>query len=241
MLENFLNKLNNYEELIYKLIKTWFVFALFFNSYLFQYIPIILFKIPSENLSDTMNVFLSTFSSILLLIILVILYRNDLKKDWKIFKNNLMENLNIGFSYWVIGVVIMMASNIIINFCFKGGTAANEQTVQSMITAVPWLMVISAGFLAPFTEELVFRKSLRDVLHSKYFFAFVSFLIFGGAHVMGNVNNYVDLLFIIPYGALGYVFALAYYKTNTIFTSISLHMFHNTVLVIFSIIAASIL
>ena len=152
-----------------------------------------------------------------------------------------MENLNTGFGYWIIGVLIMMASNLIINLWFKGGTAANEQTVQSMITAVPWLMVISAGFLAPMTEELVFRKSLRDVLNSKYFFAFVSFLIFGGAHVMGNVTSYVDLLFIIPYGALGYVFALAYYKTNTIFTSISLHMFHNTVLVIFSIITANIL
>ena len=80
-----------------------------------------------------------------------------------------------------------------------------------------------------------------SIFKNKWIFVILSFLLFGGAHVMGNVTSYVDLLFIIPYGALGYVFALAYYKTNTIFTSISLHMFHNTVLVIFSIITANIL
>ena len=132
----------------------------------------------------------------------------------------------------------MFTSNFIITFLLKGGGANNEHAVQTMIKSLPWLMLIDAGFIAPFNEEIVFRKSLKNVFKNKWIFVFMSFLLFGGAHVIGSAENILDYLYLIPYGVLGGAFALAYYETDNIFTSISLHMIHNTILIILSIAMA---
>ena len=130
----------------------------------------------------------------------------------------------------------MFTSNIILTFILRGGGAQNEQAVQSMIKTIPILMVINAGFVAPFNEEIVFRKTLKDIFKNVYLFMLASFLLFGGAHVIESATSLIDWLYIIPYGALGASFAYAYYKTDTIFTSLTLHMFHNLVLCLMSIL-----
>ena len=105
-----------------------------------------------------------------------------------------------------------------------------------MIKSLPLVMIFTAGILAPFTEELVFRKALKDFIKSPVIFAFCSFLLFGGAHVFNSAETILDYLYIIPYGALGAAFAFAYSKTDTVFTSMTLHMLHNTLLTIISIL-----
>jgi len=223
------------KNLIDKIGKGVLVFLIFWYSALFQYIPVILFKLDVSTLSQSMQVILSAFSSIVVLCIFGFLYRKDLKEDFKEFKNNFMNNIDTGFKCWFIGLLIMMVSNIIISILFKTGGANNEQQVQSMIHALPWLMVINAGIIAPFNEEIVFRKTLKDVFKNKWIFVFLSFLLFGGAHVISSATSIADYLYIIPYGALGASFALAYYKTDTVFTSMFFHMVHNLTLVLISI------
>lgn len=228
-------KINN--NIIKKIIKGILVLIIFFNSYLFQYIPIILLKIDIRKINNSTNIMLNAFANTLLLIILFLIYRKELIKEFKTFKNNFHNNIEVGFSYWLIGVNIMIISNVVINLVFKGGVAANEQTVQSMIDSLPWLMLINAGFIAPFNEEIVFRKTLRDIFKNhKWLFMTFSFLLFGLAHVLGNVSTLTDWLFIVPYGALGGAFALAYYKTDSVFTPMAMHMFHNFSLTLLSIL-----
>jgi membrane protease YdiL (CAAX protease family) len=55
-------------------------------------------------------------------------------------------------------------------------------------------------------------------------------VVFGAVHVIDSYEKATDLLYIIPYGVFGAVFAYMYHKTKTIFTSMSMHLFHNTVL-----------
>lgn len=214
--------------------KTILTFILFYYSSLFQLIPIMLFNIDLENLSGSMNVMLSAFSSCCLLFVLFFMYRNDINKEWNIFKKDWIDHLDFGVRCWAVGLFLMMASNLVIN-SLAGGVAGNEQTVQSMISSLPWLMLINAGILAPINEEIIFRKSFKSVIKNKWFFVLVSGFVFGLMHVLGNVNSWIDVLYIIPYGALGGAFAYAYHKTDTIFTPISFHMFHNIVLVLVSI------
>ena len=47
-------------------------------------------------------------------------------------------------------------------------------------------------------------------------------------------KTFTDLLYIIPYGALGATFAYAYYKTDTVFTTVTFHIIHNTILFLIS-------
>lgn len=214
--------------------KTILTFILFYYSSLFQLIPIMLFNIDLENLSGSMNVMLSAFSSCCLLFVLFFMYRNDINKEWNIFKKDWIDHLDFGVRCWAVGLFLMMASNLVIN-SLAGGVAGNEQTVQSMISSLPWLMLINAGILAPINEEIIFRKSFKNVIKNKWIFVLVSGFVFGLMHVLGNINSWIDVLYIIPYGALGGAFAYAYHKTDTIFTPISFHMFHNIVLVLVSI------
>ena len=212
------------------------VILVFHYAAYFQLITIKLFNIDYKNASKELLVILSAFSSICLFIIYFFIYRKDLKKEFKKFIKNPMENLDAGLKYWMIGLIIMMFSNLILTFVLKSGGATNENTVQEMIKVLPWLMFINAGFLAPFNEEIVFRKTLKDVFKNKWVFASLSFLLFGGAHVIDTAETLIDILYIIPYGALGGAFALAYYETDTIFTSLSMHMIHNIVLSLVAIL-----
>ena len=212
------------------------VFLLFYFSSYFQLIPIILLNWDIRSITESQNVMLSTFSNIVLLLILFLIFRKDIIKEWKKFKSNFLENIDTGIKYWLVGLAIMMESNIIINIVMNLGQAANEQAVQQMISALPWLMFINAGIIAPCTEELIFRKSFRKAFPNKWLFVFISALVFGSLHVVTSMTSPIELLYIIPYGALGGAFAYMYQKTDTIFTSIAMHMFHNSALILLSIL-----
>ena len=165
--------------LIKNIFKLIVVFILFNESYLFQYIPIIIFRLDVKKLTMSNNVLLNIFANICLLIILILMYRKELGKDFKKFKKDIVSNLNVGFNYWTVGLFIMIVSNVIINLVFKTGGAGNEQAVQKMISTLPFMMLIDAAFIAPINEEIVFRKTLMDIFKNKYVFSFLSFLIFG--------------------------------------------------------------
>lgn len=226
----------NKENLFKNIGKAILIFLLFNYSWLFQVIPIAMFDINVKLLDDKAGVFLSAFSSLCICIILCIIYKDDLKKEFKTFKANFWKNFDIGSKYWFIGLVSMIVINNIIINVLSGGQAANEEAVQGMISSLPWMMLFTAGLLAPISEEIVFRKSIRNIFTNKWLYIITSGLLFGLAHVLGNTTVWTDWLYVLSYGSLGSAFAASYYKTDTIFTPILFHIIHNFVLVILSII-----
>lgn len=228
--------MEKFEKKIKLILKCFIIFCIFYFSKYLQYIPVKLFNIDLNNITPKMSAVLSTFSTVILFFIFFIIYRKDLKKEFSDFWKNKSDYINVGIRYWIIGLIIMFIANYILNFVFKAGGATNEKIVQTLIKSFPLIMIIDAGILAPFNEEIVFRKSIKDAINNKWIFYIVTFLLFGGAHVVKSSNTILDYLFIIPYGALGVAFACAYNKTKNIFTSISMHMMHNTILILLSII-----
>ena len=214
-----------------KIVKLLIIFLLFYFSSYFQYIPVFLFDI--HNVTPQIRVLLNLFSNLCLVIIFFFIYKDDLRKEFKKFREDPWEKINIGLGYWAIGIIIMIVSNLVINRIVGGG-ASNEEAVQSMIKSLPLVMLINAGFIAPFSEEMVFRKAFRDVLKKRWLFAICSGFIFGLLHCLGG--PLIEYLYIIPYGILGFSFALAYDKTDTVFTPLFLHTFHNTALILVSIL-----
>ncbi len=210
------------------------LFILYYFSAYLQLIPIYLFNI--KKITGSTQVLLSLFSNTIILIILIIIFRKQLLHEWKIFKEKLLENIDTGIKYWIIGLIVMMVSNTILTFVLKMGQAANEQAVQQLISYLPWVMVINAGIIAPCVEEIIFRKCYKNAFPNKWLFIGLSSLVFGSLHVITSMTSPMDLLFIIPYGSLGAAFAIMYQKTDTIYTSMLMHMLHNTILIILSII-----
>ena len=101
--------------------------------------------------------------------------------------------------------------------------------VRKLIKVAPILMLFEVSIYAPIVEELIFRHSIKNITSNKYFYPILSGLIFGMMHVMSSVSSLTDLLFLIPYSALGVAFACCYRKTDNIFSSIVVHSLHNTI------------
>ena len=227
---NILKKYINPKNLILLCI----TFTLFYTSVYLRLIPIKLFNLDYNKIP--IRIILSLFSDIILLLVLILIYRKELIIEFKKFKNNFIENIDTGIKCWLIGLFVMMVSNIILNIVFKAGGANNEKSVQQMIKSLPWLMIILVGFIGPIIEELVFRKGFRKAFKNKYLFIILSGTIFGAMHIISS-NDPLQILYLIPYSSLGIAFAISYEKTDTIFTPITLHILHNTILTTLSIIA----
>ena len=172
----------------------------------------------------------SILGELLFIIILVFVYYKDLCKEFNIFINKFRDNFGICFKHYISGVLLMFTFNLMI-VSFVKDIALNEAQVRELLFSHTAYMLFSIVVLAPITEELVFRKSISTIVKNKWLYALISGLLFGGAHIMTNVLSGVfalsDLLFIIPYGSFGFMFALMDNKTNTTFSSIMMHSIHN--------------
>ena len=217
------------------IIKVVIAFILFFSSYYIQTFLVTLFNINLKNITTKQSTIISCIASGIITLLLIILYRKELINEWKIFRKDISDNLDIGFKYWMIGLFIMVTSNLMITFVFKAGQANNEEAVQKMISAVPYLTLLSAGIFAPITEEIVFRKTFKDIIKNKIIYVLVAGIVFGYLHV-SSAESLEQALYIIPYSSLGICFAISYTKTDTIYTSMSMHMLHNIILTLFSIL-----
>lgn len=226
---------------IKKIPKSVLVLSLFFLISLVQLIPLSVLDWDINNLTGNQQLVLTIFSDSVLLFILVILYFKTLKDDFKKIKGNFYKMMDSGIKCWLIGLIVMMISNVIIGLFITEAHANNEQGVQELIKASSILSIIAVGILAPILEELTFRKAFKDVFKNKWLFIMSSGLIFGALHVVLSLTSYWDLFYIIPYSALGIAFGYAYYKTNNIYTSIIIHIFHNTVLTILSVISGAVI
>lgn len=226
---------------INKIPKSFGVFIFFFFSVLFQLIPVYLFNYDIENITTSEQMILTTFADCMSFIILIIVYFKDLKEDLKKLKNKLFATLDTSFKYWILGLIVMVISNTIIILFFRQATAVNEEGVQQLIHTSSILAIISFGILAPVIEELTFRKAFRDVFKNDLAFILLSGLTFGALHVVLSYNSFWDFLYIIPYSSLGIAFAKAYQETNNIFSSIIMHMIHNTVLTLISIMGLGVI
>lgn len=164
------------------------------------------------------------------IILIACLYYKDLKRELKELKNKIASKIGTSFKYYGIGLGIMIFSNLILLIIFKD-ISTNETQVRELLLANPLPMMFTISILAPLSEELTFRKSLSPLFKNKWLFALVSGLLFGLGHLMvdftsGNFQIY-RLLYLIPYGSLGFVFALMNRENKTTFSSISIHCLHN--------------
>ncbi len=206
---------------------------LYFSSIFFA-----LFNIDPEKISITSYTFYLFISNLILVGIFVYIYRRTLQKDFQNFIKDLGNNMETSIKYWLIGFGIMALSNIFITFILKKSIAGNEEQIRSLVAVAPLFMIFDVVIYAPLTEELIFRKSFKDIFSNKWLFVIISGLVFGGLHIINYINNISDFIYLIPYCSLGIMFALLYYKTDNIFSTISMHALHNALAIIIYFLGA---
>ena len=107
----------------------------------------------------------------------------------------------------------------------------NETLNREILTSYPLSNIIIMIFIGPLVEEITFRASFKKAFNDKYLFCFITAFLFGFAHIVVS-TSLLEILYIIPYGALGYFLADAYYETNNIYTSYIMHLIHNSFCII---------
>lgn len=206
---------------------------------LFSSIFFAIFNININNISDKDYVIYLTLSNILLLLIFIYIYRKTLIHDIKDYFKNFKKYFKVSIVYWIIGVVIMILVNAIITNILHKPISTNDIKARNLINYSPILMAFNTIIYAPICEELTFRKSIKDTTKNKLLFLIISSLLFSFLHVLGYINYPIDYIYLIPYLSLGIAFALLYYKTNNIFTTIIMHSFHNLIAIILYLIGVS--
>lgn len=201
----------------------------FIQSYLMDKI-LMLFGINYSLLDMFSKILYSLCYEAIFILIIIYIYRKELIPNFKKYIKNFKNYFKNYFKYWGMAFGMMLLSNILIVTLFPNSTATNQEIVNATFNQAPIYMIISAVIFAPILEELIFRFSIRKMFNSDKLFIIVSGLIFGSLHVIGSFETFQDLLYIIPYSIPGFVFAYTLVKSKNIFVPISLHFFHNGIM-----------
>ncbi len=173
------------------------------------------------------------YSGLPYLIIMILIYRKSkvvLVDDWKSFKSNLKANMVVIFK----SQAFMYLTNLVINsiiLLMTGLTNSNNQdSIQMLAKTDLFIAFFSIVIFAPFVEEMVFRCSIFSLFDNKKVAFILATCMFGLMHVVSSflVGDYLDLVYFLTYASLGYWITKTYIKTNSIWSSIVLHMINNS-------------
>lgn len=218
---------------IKKVLFSIFIFSIYFSfSYVISFFIDIL-NIDMANWKYVYKIIFIYLLDVIPLVFFILIYKKNLKEKFKDFKSNFESYLDKYIRIWLFGIFLMSFANVLISLVTKNDMSNNEEAIRNITDILPIYSIISTCIYAPIVEELAYRKTIGDIFtNKKYLGIIIGGLMFGCAHVIGTYTSITDLLYIIPYGILGSAFMYIYYDSNNIFTTISLHFMHNTILLI---------
>ena len=216
------------------IIKGLLVLLLYFILSCCTLLPLYLFKININSLNTITKYIYLLFYDLFSLSIIFLIFKNEIIDNFKNFK--VKDFFEKYFSYWFLLLFLMFISNILIQFIYPNSSSSNEDNFRIAFSLAPIYYFIKASLFAPIMEELVFRMSIRKIFKNKYLFIILSGLIFGLLHIIGNISNNYDYLYLLPYCLPGFVLAYVYYKSDNILNSIFIHFIHNTILLIIQMV-----
>lgn len=136
--------------------------------------------------------------------------------------------------YIIGGVIVAFIAQAItasITAMIRGNVAQSENTADLIgITQTNPLFILTIVIIAPFLEEVVFRKVLFGALTNKLpvgVAALFSSVVFAAIHF--------DFAYLLVYTGMGLVFCYFYYKTKRLFVSFSIHALMNGTALLLSV------
>lgn len=187
------------------------------------------------------RVILLLLIELLFITALFFIYKKRFIKDFKDYIKNFKTYIKKYMDYWAIAFALMVICNIIVVSLFPNSSATNQDAINTIFGKAPLYIIISSVIFAPFVEETVFRLSLKNIFQNDKLFIFISGIVFGALHVIGSFESWVDLAYILPYSIPGFVFAYTLVKSKNIFVPMSLHFFHNGIMMFIQSVLAFLL
>ena len=224
-----MEKINTFWKILSDFFKE---FGLIFLYFLVN-LSLSLFFPDSQNTNDILKYTLSNILiNLILLIIFLLIFRKDIIAKWNDYQKKFKTYFKKSFIIYFIGLFFMIISYNIINVFYN--MPLNELANRQNLLSFPISSLINILIIAPIVEELLTRIILKRNINNKYIYIILSGSIFGFLHIFGSLVNGItyELLYLIPYSAIGIALSLIYYKTDNIWTSISFHALHNLICLI---------
>lgn len=163
-----------------------------------------------------------------LLGMLAYLLFDKFKGQWKDFKTNYKKMMPFILKNWLVGFLLVIAVNCVINFLITKGIAPNEEANREMLGAMPFFSIYYMCLLGPISEEMLFRLNFKNVFKSRRSFVLGTGLMFGAMHLVGSEITLMNMLYLIPYSLMGISFGYIYYESDNIFASTIAHVLNNS-------------
>lgn len=160
----------------------------------------------------------------ILLIIIVSIYFKDIISSLR--KISLKKNICLFLSLSVVQILTNLLSVTIIgvdNYSSYGGL------LPSFLNNWPVLMGISIAIYYPIVETLVFNKTLKDIINSKWAFIFCSSLFFWLVNLLAFDFRYISIIATMSCFTTSIVINYFYYKEDNISSIIIVKMIYNLV------------
>ena len=150
--------------------------------------------------------------------------------------SRLLDNLDRAAVTLFLGLLIFYGANELLyrvfHVFFHSRANLNDVTIAAQVNAAPRTTALIVVFLAPFVEEVLFRGLVFGCLREKSAVVgyAVSALLFAFLHVWTFALSAWDASYfalMLQYLAPGLVFAWAYDRSGTLWTSILLHAIVN--------------
>ncbi len=200
--------------------------TIYFTVSIFQSLPFTLMHINTNNLPNIVKILYTLSIEILIIFSIYLIFKKEIHAAIKDLKKNHLTYFKKYFKYYIIGLIVMMACNILIQQ-LGGGISENESTIRDEFKIFPIYVYISAVLLAPILEEFVFRLSFKAIFKNNYMYIIASGLVFGFLHLLGMKIDNLFPLYLLSYCSSGISFAYMMAKSNNIFVSTGFHFMHN--------------
>jgi len=186
--------------------------------------PIIYFLTPLNRLEAT--IYGNIIGFILGLMIIFYILRFELRTPVRGAASTseviLWSILGVFMAYFAQALAVLIEMKIF------GITVESENTATLMeMTRIAPLFIIVTTIIAPILEEIVFRKIIFGSLYKR-----TNFLIAGVLSSLIFAVVHGELIHILIYASMGFVFAYLYVKTKRIIVPIIVHMALNTIAVL---------
>jgi membrane protease YdiL (CAAX protease family) len=170
--------------------------------------------------------------SIILAILMIIIFARNLSQDFQRFKSEWKSTIPMIFLGFIIIYLVNIAFVLIYKLLGVTGTSQNQELILAALdSSTGVFMLLSVMLLAPFVEEILFRKALYGAVQDKFklrplIAILISAVIFSALHA-------VDLFF-FQYLPMALVLCTTYsLSKNNILVPIGIHFLNNSTILIY--------
>ncbi len=181
---------------------------------------------PNKNNLNSFNVLYYVVCMLLMVIVLICAYKNELVSELKVFLKNPIKNILKCFGVFVLLFLIITLGNFVIDQLL-GWTKLNSDTLifPNMKSMFMYTILVLVIYI-PFVEGIIFTKTINKIVPQKIIWIVLSGLLYGLMQAGLNFSSVLNVVSAIPYIIIGIVVAFMYEKNKNVFYPIFIWLFY---------------